>query len=367
LPIDNRPLENPTITLPLLKSMSPAASARLHRLVLLVWFAATALGGGAAEPVPSSLVETIAHTQPKIVKIYGAGGLRGLEAYQSGFLISAEGHILTAWSTVLDTDSITVVLSDGRKFDARLLGADPQIELAVLRIDGRDLAHFDLNQAVEADAGTAVLAFSNLFNVAVGDEPASVQRGTIAVKTRLEARRGVFETPYTGPVYVLDVVTSNPGSAGGALVTRRGELVGMLGKELRNALNRTWLNYATPISSLRPSVEAICSGKSVVRKTEERKKPARWLTPAMLGLVLVPDVVERTPPYVDGVLPGSPAAKAGIRPDDLIVLVGDQLVPSCKALRKELEYIDDEDKVNVTVLRLQEMLEFTLQANRDGK
>ncbi|MCR4413426.1 MAG: S1C family serine protease [Thermoguttaceae bacterium] len=360
-------MEIPTITLLPFESMLSSPSACLDRIVLVVLVAATLSGVHAAEPVAPSLVETIANTQPKIVKIYGAGGLRGLEAYQSGLLISAEGHILTAWSTVLDTDSITVVLSDGRKFGARLLGADPQVEVAVLRIDGRDLPHFDLNQAVEADAGTGVLAFSNLFNVAVGDEPASVQRGTIAVKTRLEARRGVFETPYTGPVYVLDVVTSNPGSAGGALVTRRGELVGMLGKELRNALNHTWLNYATPISSLRPSVEAICSGKSVVRKPDDRKKPARGLTPAMLGLVLVPDVVERTPPYVDGVLPGSPADKAGIRPDDLIVLVGDQLVPSCKALRKELEYIDHEDKVNVTVLRLQEMLEFTLQAGRDDK
>jgi hypothetical protein len=55
-----------------------------------------------------------------MVKIYGAGGLRGLEAYQSGFLISPQGHVLTAWSYVLDTDFITVTLADGRKFQGRL-------------------------------------------------------------------------------------------------------------------------------------------------------------------------------------------------------------------------------------------------------
>ena len=99
---------------------------------------------------------------------------------------------------------------------------------------------------MKAAEGTRVMAFSNLFGVAVGDEPVSVQRGTISVITRLEARRGVFETPYRGPVYVLDVTTNNPGAAGGALVTRRGELIGMLGKELRNSLNNTWLNYAVP-------------------------------------------------------------------------------------------------------------------------
>ena len=63
-----------------------------------------------------------------------------LEAYQSGFLISAEGHILTACSYVLDTDYITVTLDDGRKFEAKLVGADPRLELAVLKIDAAESA-----------------------------------------------------------------------------------------------------------------------------------------------------------------------------------------------------------------------------------
>lgn len=316
----------------------------------------------AAVPSRSLLHAAIAAVQPKVVKLYGAGGLRGLESYQSGILISADGHILTAWSTVLDTDELTAVLYDGRRFQAKLLGADPRLEIAVLKIDGRDLPFFDLAQTVEVEPGTRILAISNLFNVATGDEPASVQRGTIAAKVRLEARRGVFPSPYTGPVYVLDVVTNNPGSAGGAVVTWRGELVGMVGKELRNALNHTWLNYAVPIAPLRESIEAIRAGKPLARLAEETKKPARPLSPAFLGLVMVPDVLERTPPFVDGVRPGSAAARAGIRPDDLILLVGDHLVPSCKALRKELESIDQDQPVKITVLRSQQLMEFTLHA-----
>ena len=193
----------------------------------------------------------IDQAQTKMVKIYGAGGFRGMEGYQSGFSISAEGHVLTALSYVLDTDHITVTLDDGRRYDAKLLGGDPRLEIAVLKIEATDLPHFDLAKAVPLDAGTRVLALSNLFDVAMGDEPASVQSGTVSVVTRLEARRGVFETPYHGPVYVLDVATNNPGAAGGALVTSRGELAGLLGKELRNSLNNTWLNYAVPIDQLR--------------------------------------------------------------------------------------------------------------------
>jgi len=225
-----------------------------------------------------------------------------------------------------------------------------------------------LAQAVEVEAGARVLAFSNLFGVAAGNEPSSVQHGTISVKTRLEARRGVFDTPYDGPVYVLDVVTNNPGAAGGALVTPRGELVAILGKELRNSLNSTWLNYAVPIREVRDSVGQIRSGKFVVRPPEESaKKPARGLTLEMLGMVLVPDVVERTPPYVDQVVPGSPAARSGILADDLIVLVGNRLVQSCKALRKELQYVDFEDRVRMTVLRAEDMREMVLEPKRNEK
>ena len=340
-------------------------ASALVALLLSAGSAAEAGNVGSSSGAP--LVETIARVQPKMVKIYGAGGTQRMEGYQSGFLISADGYILTSWSYVLDTESISVTLADGRKYAAKLVGADPRLEVAVLKIDAAELPHFDLAQAVEAEAGARVLAFSNLFGVAAGNEPSSVQHGTISVKTRLEARRGVFDTPYDGPVYVLDVVTNNPGAAGGALVTPRGELVAILGKELRNALNSTWLNYAVPIREVRDSVGQIRSGKFVVRRPEDSaKKPARGLTVGMLGIVLVPDVVERTPPYVDQVVPGSPAARSGIQPDDLVVLVGNRLVQSCKALRKELQYIDFEDRVRLSVLRAEDMREIVLEPKLEG-
>ncbi len=235
-----------------------------------------------------------------------------MKGYQTGILISPEGHILTAYSYVLDADPVTAVLADGRRFDAKLLGADPRLEVAVLKIEAAGLPCFDLRKAVKAEPGARVLALSNSFNVAVGNEPASVQKGTVSVVARLEARRGVFETPYHGPVYVLDVTTNNPGAAGGALVTRRGELAGMLGKELRNSLNNTWLNYAVPIGELRQSVEEIRAGKFVARRdAETEKKPQRSLSLASLGIVLVPDVMERTPPYVDRVLARFPRGQGG--------------------------------------------------------
>jgi serine protease Do len=342
---------------------SPAAKRHgfSRRLVTLLVCAAIVV------PVCAAAADTIDDAQSKVVKIYGAGGFRGLEPYQTGVLISPDGHVLTVWSHVLDTDYLSVTLADGSKLDARLLGADPRLEIAVLKVDRIELPHFDLSEAVDVGPGTKVLALSNLFGVATGNEPVSVQQGVIAVKTPLSARRGVFETPYTGPVYVVDAVTNNPGAAGGALMNRQGKLVGLLGKELRNSRNNTWLNYAIPIAELRESVDQIRSGRLVARTSPPEKKPAKSLRLEMLGLVLVPEVVERTPPYVDLVRRGSPAAAAGIQPDDLVVLVGDHLVQSCRALRDELEYIDYEDEVRLTLLRGQELREVTLRGNTNAE
>lgn len=341
---------------------------RYRRIVFLLALVAVLTPSGAGadnRPRVASPADAIRGTQPKVVKIYGAGGLRGMEAYQSGLLFSPEGHVLTAWSAVLDTDYVTVTLDNGRKLEGKLLGADPRLEVAVLKIDAAGLPCFDLSQAVEVESGTRVLAFSNLFGVATGDEPASVQHGVVSVKTRLDARRGVFETPYDGPVYVLDAVTNNPGAAGGIVVTWQGEPVGILGKEVRNAENGTWLNYAIPIGELRDSVEKIRKGEFVAREEETDKKPQRALTLARLGIVLVPDVVRRTPPYVDQVRPDSAAASAGVRPDDLVLLANDRLVPSQASLRAELEYIDYEDPIKLSVLRGNELLEFELQARAE--
>jgi serine protease Do len=287
-----------------------------------------------------------------------------LEAYQSGFFISPSGHVLTAWSYVLDTDFIAVILHDGRRLQGELVGVDPALEIAVLKVDLEDSPHFDLNQAVSLEAGDQVLTFSNLFGIAAGNEPASVLHGRVSVKTTLAARRGAFPIPYRGPVYVLDAVTNNPGAAGGALTDSQGRLAAILGKELQNVLDNTWLNYATPISELSPSVRDILAGKirPPKRQDDQEKTPGDPLTLAMLGVALVPDVLPKTPPFVDSVRPGSPADRAGLRPDDLVLFANDRTITSCKELLDELSRIDRIDQLRLVVQRGQQLINLVLAA-----
>ena len=337
----------------------PPCAAWLVSYLAAAILVALTMPSSAAE---ATFIQAAASVQPKMVKIYGAGGLQGLEAYQSGFLISPQGHVLTAWSYVLDTDYITVTLDDGRRFQGQLVGADPRREIAVLKIEADDLPHFRLSDAVELDVGDRVLAFSNLFGVATGDEDASVLHGCVSAKTRLEARRGAFETPYDGPIYVVDAMTNNPGSAGGALTDRQGNLVGILGKEMRNSLNNTWLNYVIPAGELVTPVDDILAGKTLPRKVDESaKKPAQPWTLQRAGLRLVPDVLAKTPPFIDAVTPDSPAARARLQPDDLILFINNGVVVSYQSAVETLSLIDHIDPVRLTVQRGQQLVEVVLE------
>ena len=322
------------------------------------------LGAGRA-PGEESFAAVAAAAQPKMVKIYGAGGLQGLEAYQSGFLISGEGHLLTAWSYVLDSEVVTAILNDGRKFTAQLVGVDPRLEIAVLKIEAAELPYFQLADAATLQAGSRVLAFNNLYGVATGNEPTSVLHGTVSAVTDLAARSGAYETNYRGPVYVLDAMTNNPGAAGGALTDHRGQIAGLLGKELRSALTNTLLNYALPIKELAAAVDDIRAGKTRPAQREENaKKPKEAHSLAALGIQLVPDFLVKTPPFVESVRPESPAAKAGVRPDDLLLFVNGRLVSSCKLAEEDLTFIDRLEELHLTLQRDQDLVEITLRLDK---
>jgi len=307
--------------------------------------------------------------QPKVVKIYGAGGLRGLEAYQSGVLISADGHVLTAWSYVLDSDDVAVVLDDGRRFTAEFVGSDPLTEVAVLKIDpGKDpLPYFNLRESPAVNVGARVLAFSNLFGIATGSEPVSMLQGYVSTVAPLEARRGGFSTNYRGDVYIVDAATNNPGASGGALVDGRGRLVGMLGKELRSELTGTWLNYALPTAAFAANVEAIATGEFKPAPLTDANRPDDPQSLPALGIVLVPDVLSRTPPYVDRVLRDSPAAKVGMRPDDLVVMINSQVVSSRREADEAVGRLESDAPIRVSVLRGETLIEFPFAVAADGQ
>ncbi len=303
--------------------------------------------------------------QPRVVKLFGAGGFQNLTNYGTGFLVSTDGYIVTVWSHLLDNDVVTVVLSDGRRFFGKLVAADSSKDVAVLKIEAEQLPYFDLAEAVSAGPGTRIMAFSNVFKVATGDEPVTVMHGVIAATTDLSARRGRFNVPYQGRVYIVDAVTNNPGAAGGVLTTNDGRLLAMLGRELKSTESNTWLNYAVPVSELQQTVQDMIAGTYTRQDLLAGTTEKHSTTPQHFGLILVPNVVFRTPAYLDAVTPESQAAKLGLKPDDLIVFANSELVPSIKAFEEILGKLPPGDDLTLIVRRGNQLVTVKLQVPRD--
>src|SRR5262245_53967387 len=301
------------------------APARLAAVALLV------LAGACALQAQQPMTDASREVNKKLVKLYGAGGFKGLPSYGTGILVSPNGYVLTVNNHILTTQDLRVHLHDGRLYhNCKVVAREPELDVALIKIDPPDekldgLPYFQFDKAAAAplaEPGDWVLAFSNQFAIATRNEPMSVQRGVIQAHTNLRGRRGIFAAPFGGEVYFIDAIANNPGAAGGAITTRRGELVGIIGRELKNTLSDTWINYAVPVQA---KVEAVRDEKKVTVSLADFVREAmagtyRVVTKAKgkeaadgyTGIVLVPNAVALPLPYVDRVIPGSPAAKAGL-------------------------------------------------------
>jgi serine protease Do len=330
------------------------------------------LGSAARAQLPYDRVAVEANE--KLVKLFGAGGYRGAESFGTGIVVSPKGHILTAAAPFLDGRELRLHLPDGRKYPFKVKVVEPEFDAAVLEIVQPkkevlplELPYFDVPAAAQnlkVESGTWVMALSNMYKVAERDEMMSVQRAMVTAVGRLSARRGQFEIPFHGEVLYLDTVTNNPGSAGGAVIDRKGNLLGMLGKEFRNNQTDTWVNYALPLNTraevtikgekkaytLAQFVDLAINDKWVKSDPRENKDDVK--NPRVhTGIIFVPKVVERTPPYIEAVDPNSPAARAGLKPDDLVIYLDGEPVYSTDVFRDLLKRYNPGEKVQIEIRR----------------
>lgn len=347
---------------------------RMSSLCVLVAFGGVVLSQQPFTPVA-------AEVNKKLVKLFGAGGFKGLPSYGTGILVSPKGDILTCNNHILSTTDLKIHVYDGRFYQGRVVAREPELDMALIRIDGDVdfLPYFDIAKAAAqpiAEPGDWVLAFSNQFKIATRDEPMSVQRGVIAAHAELRGRRGIFDAPFAGEVYFIDAIANNPGAAGGAIVNRKGELLGVIGRELKNTLSDTWINYAIPVQT---KVEILRDEKltkldvatfvkeaiaGTYKQSEKRVKADRG---GYHGIVLVPNAVGVTPPYVEEVLPESPAAQAGLRPDDLVVYIDGELVPSIKIFRDIMKQVGPGTEVKLDLQRGNKLVSVKLRVAEQPK
>jgi S1-C subfamily serine protease len=333
-----------------------------------------------------SFAQICEKVNPKLIKLFGAGGFKGLQSYGSGIVVSPDGYILTINSHILDTQDLRVHLADGTLYHAKVVAVEPELDVALVKIGDNklkveDLPYFDAVAAAKrapVEPGTGVLAFSNQFQIATRDEPMSIQRGVVASYSRLYGRIGIFEATYKGDVYVIDAITNNPGAAGGALTDRKGELLALIGKELRNELTNTWINYAIPLNARitvtqadgKPATVSILDILDKKEKYKPLTLPKKNEGPGVYtGIILVADPVERTPPFIEDIVPGSPAEKAKLQPDDLIVYVDGVLVGDIHTYQDVLSRYHPNQTVKLEIQRDRKLqtIELKLEKPKEKK
>lgn len=304
----------------------------------------------ASNGIDGAFADAVAVAQKRTVKIYGAGIGRS-PGYGTGLIVSAGGEILTANGVYLSGQTLRVTLADGKTHEATLVRRSQELQTALLKIDAPTPDYFDLADMPASEQGDWILAVSNAFKVADGDEPLSVNIGVLSLRMKLDARRGLQDFPYEADVLLYDAITSNPGAAGGAVVTAEGKLLGMIGRVIEAKSTNTRLNYAVPVDLL---------GKFVRGEETTPMVAAVPGNKSDLGIRLFALGGRKAPAYIDRIIPGSPAAAAGLKSDDLVVSIGGQVVRDSGEFRRIAESLAIGQEVVVEVKRKNDLVSVKL-------
>lgn len=321
-------------------------------LVLLLVFG-MASTTWADERLNGFLQKAVEYAQPRTVKIFGAS-VGGVVGYGTGIVVSDDGLIITGNGVFLNGYNTRVTLADGQSYPVEIVRKDPNLQLALLKIDAATPEYFQLSEKPVAEKGDWVIAVSNAFKVAERSEPLSVTLGILSLETRLTAERRQSEIIYDGELYLVDCVTSNPGAAGGAVVDADGQLVGMIGKLIESSETNTRMNYAVPSALL----AQFLAGK-ISRPSEDPETMANT-TPGDLGITLFTLGGRKSPAFVDRVRFGGPAQKAGIRSDDLIVTLAGETISNASDYEEVLKRVVAGEKTVVVVKRRNQLKRFEI-------
>ena len=296
------------------------------------------------------VVEAINNVQPRMVKVYGASAGR-VEGYATGIIVSNDGRILTTQGVFLDGNQIRVVTPDGESHVASILKRDREHQLALLQITTETPEYFEIQPNDTGEKGDWVVAVCNAFKVADKQEPLSATLGVISLRTSIEAKLNRRDVAYRGDLILIDQITSNPGAAGGAVISVEGKLIGVIGKIINSSETNTRLNYAIPNSIL---ADFLSNDQKQVVAANTKKVPVD------LGIKLFAHGGRNSPAYVDRVKRGSPAYKARLKSDDLLISLAGEKIGNVRDYQRAVENLQPGQDAIVVVKRGTELLRLTI-------
>jgi len=262
----------------------------------------------------------------------------------SGVIINAEGYILTNEHVIADADKITVMLSDGREFDAETRGRDPRRDLAVIKIDSKDLPVAALGNSDLVQTGEWVVAIGNPFGNLVNSPQPTVTTGVVSA-----LHRSLPMGRQNDRIYIDLIQTDaaiNPGNSGGPLCDLNGEIIGINVAIFSTTGGYQGVGFAIPINTAKSIISDLIKGEEILYG---------WLG------VHVQEVSQDISDYfglekkqgalIAGIVKDGPAEEAGIKSGDIVVSFDGRPVVDLRGLLREVGTRRVGEKVKIGLLR----------------
>lgn len=262
----------------------------------------------------------------------------------SGVIISPDGYILTNNHVIESAEEIEIALADGRKAKGKLVGTDPETDLAVVKVDLTHLPAITLAKLDNTKVGDVVLAIGNPFGVGQ-----TVTMGIVSALGRNHLGINTFEN------FIQTDAAINPGNSGGALIDTDGHLLGINTAIYSRSGGSLGIGFAIPVTTVKNVMESIIKNGQVVRG---------WI--GVEPQDITPELAESfglqkaSGTIIAGVLRGGPADKAGIKPGDILLAVGEKPVSDTVSMLNLVAQLTPGEKVALTVLRKSKKTELSV-------
>jgi serine protease DegQ len=269
----------------------------------------------------------------------------------SGVIVSASGYVLTNHHVVEAADEIEVALADGKKLLAKVVGNDPETDLAVLRVNAENLPSITFGSSDALKVGDVVLAIGNPFGVGQ-----TVTGGIVSALGRTGLGINTFEN------FIQTDAAINPGNSGGALVDAGGNLVGINTAIFSRSGGSMGIGFAIPVSTAKMVLEQIVKSGGVTRGWIGVE--VQEITPALADSFKLGG---QRGALIAGVLRGGPADKAGIKPGDVLVEVQGKAVADPTSMLNLVAALSPGEPAKMKVRRQGQDVEATINVGRRPK
>jgi serine protease Do len=265
-----------------------------------------------------------------------------MEGSGSGFIVSPDGYILTNNHVVEGADKVTVTLLDKRTFDAKVIGRDPTTDVAVVKIDAKNLPTLKLGDDRTAQIGSWALAIGNPFDLNF-----TVTAGIISAKGRQAP--DLVHSQYDITDYIQTDAAINPGNSGGPLLNIKGEVIGINAAIESGTGSYAGYGFAVPITLAKQVMDDILKYGHV-----ERAIIGVTIQPITPELAQAAGMTQIYGTAVGSVTPGGPADKAGIQSADVIIGAAGQRVDDQPTLQRIIRGFHPGDEVKIDIMRPQD-------------